>query len=1145
MASDENSLRALENLMNEFFDAVTTNERKHTIEELLNNFSLQDGAWKHCLYFMTNTQNEYVMMYCSTVLETLINKKWLLGVMGMDKTEIRAMLNSYLLSNHDKVPNYIRNKLVKLIVDIGRLDWPHFYPDFFHNILQLIQQSETVLLGLIMLQTTSEEMISPREDLNISRKEELRRLLLQQVPAILTLVGGILDSTLEKHHHLVMATPPPSPTQGQTTCERQRRSSLSVSIFSSSPVQTGNILNNMFKSPMSKISIESLPPLNTNSYLVSMTALNCLSHLFTWIPLSSTMTPSLLTTIFRFAGFGCETSQGRTSSIGNQCCEQNHLLGIQSMNCINELLSKNCVPLELEDFLLQMFQQTFYILQRLTKESGTNSSGNRLQELDEGYIDKFTEFLQLFVSIHLRRFESNSQFPVLDFLSLLFKYTFKQPTFDGYFACLDIWNIFLDYISTQMKMQSRNQDGNNLLDKYKDALMSLLARILEKLRFRFNQSQLDELDDDTVDDNSETEWQSFLRQNLEVVAKICDLMSVESFQILLEPFGEYFDTYIGLEFYVTNDGDSRRKLLINNESECRRLHCTLRDLCSLLQAIGRLVDHFIGENFPQRFNDAIDLLDRLLNIAAFSTKMKLNETNSEQVLQSDFIELHAQSLASLKTFTHWLTQFGSETQQHTQHKDKFVSIVMSHIKVVTPLFEKDIPKKIVHSAAHLFVSLMTLVRPPFLLQLPEIQALYNNCSQGYYSSFSNDIQLLIYKSLANYLILPWPNLLDTEQDWLDRANHHEGFIKQLTQQYRQLKSSPGLPDDKTLQEQAKLCIKKTLEMMVNQVESISGEVVKTKQICYQSIQEVVQVTLSLFPVYIHNPDVIQDILVFFLALFESLQVQMGVQFTEQSIQTFMNLFTREQLSKILMEETTAGIQVIEKFLKILELIVKEPGASFRAFLPSIISIIMEHIYPIIAERSSPDIKSTLYAILHQLLIYNWRYFFKTPVITVIKSQTEELDNQSQFIAIMQAFGQSFLQPDISIFKQNLEALENLNSKCKLYHRKIFKDLMLLQFMNVLLQVLVHKSHDILQEEIGISLYNMASVDFDRFYKLFLPQFLDNTDGLDSNQKCVLAENFKMDKDLPSFTQNIQRFVNDLRYYRLCLNSLPAGSVMLP
>lgn len=42
------------------------------------------------------------------------------------------------------------------------------------------------------------------------------------------------------------------------------------------------------------------------------------------------------------------------------------------------------------------------------------------------YVDKFTDFLRLFVGIHLRRFESNAQFPVIEFLALLFRYTFRQ-----------------------------------------------------------------------------------------------------------------------------------------------------------------------------------------------------------------------------------------------------------------------------------------------------------------------------------------------------------------------------------------------------------------------------------------------------------------------------------------------------------------------------------------------------------------------------------------------------------------------------------------------------------------------------------------------------------------------------------------------
>lgn len=55
-----------------------------------------------------------------------------------------------------------------------------------------------------------------------------------------------------------------------------------------------------------------------------------------------------------------------------------------------------------------------------------------------------------------------------------------------------------------------------------------------------------------------------------------------------------------------------------------------------------------------------------------------------------------------------------------------------------------------------------------------------------------------------------------------------------------------------------------------------------------------------------------------------------------------------------------------------------------------------------------------------------------------------------------------------------------------------------------------RSHDLLQEEIGVTVYNMASVDFDTFYACFLPTFLAGCDGIDASQKAVLAQNFKMD-----------------------------------
>ena len=48
--------------------------------------------------------------------------------------------------------------------------------------------------------------------------------------------------------------------------------------------------------------------------------------------------------------------------------------------------------------------------------------------------------------------------------------------------------------------------------------------------------------------------------------------------------------------------------------------------------------------------------------------------------------------------------------------------------------------------------------------------------------------------------------------------------------------------------------------------------------------------------------------------------------------------------------------------------------------------------------------------------------------------SDQVQHRTHFLAILNAFGQSFLQPDIAVFKQNLLTLEALNEKWKLYHK---------------------------------------------------------------------------------------------------------------
>ncbi|TWW69676.1 Exportin-6 [Takifugu flavidus] len=1172
--------------MTEFFHSCTTNERKREIEELLNNFAQQNGAWRHCLFFLSNTRNEYVMMYSLTVFENLVNKMWI-GVASQDKMEIRSCLPKLLLAQHKTVPYFIRNKLCKVIVDIGRQDWPMFYHDFFTNTLQLIQSPVLAQLGLVMLKTTSEELACPREDLSVARKDELRKLLLEQVPTVLGLLtgeaftatsaasfikdgrrvtpslcrrrvlgsdlsAGILETYWDKHS-IIASTPPPSPTSGESV----------------------ELLGTLFQgSQYSKLLCQPMAALDGESQQLCCLVLECLAHLFSWIPLSTNITPTLLASIFHFARFGCDlrakektglfisnssstngqlnagtappvlNGGGQNEQQGRDGKVDRARLGVLAMTCVNELVSKNCVPMDFEEYLLRMFQQTFFLLQRMTRENNAHTVKSRLQELDENYLEKFTDFLRLFVSVHLRRIEASPQFPIVEFLALLFKYTFNQPTHEGYFACLDIWSIFLDFLTTKIK--SRLADRESVLNRYKDALVLLLREVLNRIQFRYNQAQLEELDDETLDDDQQTEWQRYLRQSLEVVAKVMELLPSHAFSTLFPVLQENLDVYMGLQQFIVTTGTSRR-LNISAENDCRRLHCSLRDLSSLLQAVGRLSEHFIGEVFAARFSDAVAVVERLVKVTCYGSQTNLYdlETAVPSVLKPDLIDVHAQALAALQAYCHWLAHFYSEV--HSQNQSQFISLITSAIDASSPLITAKVPEKLLLSSCHLLVSITSTVRPVFLVTLTAVQNIFNLITtEGQSHRLPQEAHRLVCRALSNMLLLPWPNLPENEQQWQTRSSSHCSLVAALTREYRLLRGTVNIPPRQTDLNNMKAVIQQTLHVLRDLVDSISGESTKSRQICYQSLQESVQVSLSIFPVFIQQPEVTDEMLAFFLTLFQALRVQMGVAFTGQIIHTFLSMFTREQLAASILQEGSAGCRVVQKFLKILQVVVQEPGQAFKPFLPSILSLCIEQVYPIVAERSSPDVKAEMFELLYQILHQNWRYFFKNSVlITVQRGASEDtMENEAQFTAAMQAFGQSFLQPDIHIFKQNLSYLESLNSKHKLYHRKLFRTSMLFHFINVLLQVLLHKSHDLLQEEITVAIYNMASVDFDAFYSAFMPEFLNGCQGVDTNQRAVLARNFKLERDLPSFTQSVQRLVNDLRYYRLCNSSLPTGTIKL-
>jgi len=59
-------------------------------------------------------------------------------------------------------------------------------------------------------------------------------------------------------------------------------------------------------------------------------------------------------------------------------------------------------------------------------------------------------------------------------------------------------------------------------------------------------------------------------------------------------------------------------------------------------------------------------------------------------------------------------------------------------------------------------------------------------------------------------------------------------------------------------------------------------------------------------------------------------------------------------------------------------------------------------------------------------------------------------------------------------------------------------------------VLATGSHELLREEIGLSIYAMASAQFDAFFQQILPNYLVTCQGIVDQQRILLKNGFAVD-----------------------------------
>ncbi|XP_059099703.1 exportin-6-A-like [Tigriopus californicus] len=1108
-------VRALEALMHEFFGPHSDSARQAQIETHLRAFLDQSDSWQHALTFLDQSHEPHVLMYALNILQTWIHARWL-ALSGPEHVRIRQHLDRHLVAavqtsadSGPTVPAFVRRKLMRLLVDIARSDWPHFYPEFAPRLHNWLATPDTRALGLEMLLIASEELATPRADLPTARQLELRKLLElhmdQFLSALVSILSTLLASTVS--HADRLGTPPPSPSGHPRT----------------DPVSSsGHVLPGL--------------GLTGPSAEMAALALSALAHLYSWLPLAQHLPPELLQVLCQFTVLGLN-SQADVSDLR---------LNALAMSVLNEILYKNCVPQSTEDALFHLFQSCFHLLERLLQ---TDQAGRvlNLDQMDETFLDKVIEFVRVFMGSHFHRFETNAHAHVVEFMSLVFKLTFVVSKVEMFVECLEIWETLIAYVSNALS--TRNKEGHAVLLRYKEGLLGLVDEMLNKIQFQKSHEFLQpfrEMDQSCAHQEVD-EWRGYLSTCIEVIMKVSDLLSEEVLKRAYWLWREMAKSYFPL-------ADHKTTMSAKSPQDQERLFLFLKDFSSVLTLMGRLSTLFIGEFFLERLHDGHEMMKELITLTTFNSRNRFYALDLPKKLKDGFVQVQVATIASLKAWCHWLAQLHAIASADSHHEVLCKDLTSAMVLTIGPVIRQRDSPALVHSAAHFLVTLTGTVRPPSIWKLKEFTDLYSSIGD---LNLASDANRLVIRALANVLLLPWPGLPD--QRWDERQKHLSKFLRSINAPFLRLNSMPNFMSNREEQIRAESVVLSSLEIIQDLVESVLSEKTQSKRLCYHCIKDFFDTSLAIFPVYLENTRVCKGLFSFFHKAFDVLKTQMGATTVENAIQTILSTFGKNQMKEVILNEGSSGMHVAESFLAILDFVVKEPNASFRKFVTDTLNLVINDIYPLVADKPTAEIKCSVFRLLYNILLYNMRLFFKPSVVKSlvlsgrdsndssfspngVSMNQDKVEHQAEFMAILQAFGQSFLQPDVTLFQQNVASLEDLNHRWKLYHKPIFVEHFTEQFLSVFFQVLLRGSHNLLSEEITLCIYHMASVDFEAFFNRFVPYFLEQDPDLDLNQKQILHSGFKSDQDLPTFLSNANRFVTDFKYYKLCNLSLKADPV---
>ena len=889
--------------------------------------------------------------------------------------------------------------------------------------------------------------------------------------------------------------------------------------------------------------------------------LTTLSQFFSWVPLSQHITPPRLGALC-----ACSISQARTGE-----------LGLQALESLNELLSKNYVPAEFGDFLLVCFNHILALLDMIVADEATG-------ELDADYIDRAIQFTLNFFTNHLRRVEGEVRegegFNMSRMLTALFQVTYGRKT-----ACAaelirgaECWDFFVEYVI------AHREESAGLAGRYQAGLLMVMEGAVTRLLHAHNPDMLQELldeegaecggglgddrleeslgggDDDEDDGEASalpSERSQFSRCSLDLLSNLAVLFPMEVLQSAFGHWQQLAGRWIAA-FGEAGVGSAEGGPVRGGGEIGERLAWVARDACVVLQLWAALIEPLLTD-FEGRFEFGCTVVASLLEFGEYSAA---HGAVVEGLCGEAAVLCHAQLYSTLSALGPWLSAvlasippvaFGPASGMGP-HADLARQVLDKMLTIAVAALDPERPPLVSAAAARLLQTLCGIVRPPGLREAPQFQALLERSSAG--PDLSLGCQLaasqphglspfLLAAAVSNGLLLASspPARQRTAAEMTAAGEAHKAYVSTFVTPFAQVVAAPSFVE---CAEGSGESIRYTVRCLAAMIEGVDAEPNAVKLMMYDSVAPALSGALCCLQVYASTPHVVRPVAELLGAVARTLRSALSKRyptFIDDTIGVFLRICEGDSVAA-LCQGPQGQPSVLGNFLALLSSLTADRGALSASLLPDIIDLCLTRLHPVlIVQADCPEeLQRAFFGLVHGMLLHHWNHF----VPSAIGSARPVVASAPQhFLQLLQTIGGCFesvrtripCHPSLpsssqrkrslrqeaaspALYGFNLAGLEALDASRQLYQRKEFAALRL-SFLQTLFKTLLRRSHTLLQDEIIVTIHSIVSVDFDHFHQQFLFPFLTEATVLADPQKQALIDGFSTERDLPTFKTNVQ------------------------